>query len=113
MEAGLTRAAISFSKGCYIGQEIVVRATARGQLQRGLVQLALPPGAGPGTKLVAGGAEVGVVTSAVETPEGRVGLGYLRRAHWAVGTRVAAGEGEAVVRKALAAEPESCAPPSR
>jgi tRNA-modifying protein YgfZ len=113
MEAGLTGAAISFSKGCYIGQEIVVRATARGQLQRGLVQLALPPGAGPGTKLVAGGAEVGVVTSAVETPEGRVGLGYLRRAHWAVGTRVTAGEGEAVVRKALAVDPGECAPASR
>jgi tRNA-modifying protein YgfZ len=112
MEAGLTGAAISFSKGCYIGQEIVVRATARGQLQRGLVQLALPPGAEPGTKLVAGGAEVGVVTSAAETPEGRVGLGYLRRAHWAVGTRVTAGEGDAVVRKALAENAETCAPPS-
>jgi tRNA-modifying protein YgfZ len=112
MEAGLTAAAISFSKGCYIGQEIVVRATARGQLQRGLVQLALPPGAEPGTKLVAAGAEVGVVTSAVETPEGRVGLGYLRRAHWPAGSRVTVGEGEAVVRKALAADADSCAPPS-
>jgi folate-binding protein YgfZ len=91
MEAGLTRAAISFSKGCYIGQEVVLRATARGHLQRGLVQLALPPGAGPGTPLAAGGQEVGVVTSAVDTPEGRVGLGYLRRAHWKQGERLAAG----------------------
>jgi tRNA-modifying protein YgfZ len=112
MEAGLTRAAISFSKGCYIGQEIVVRATARGQLQRGLVALTLPPGAGPGTKLVANGAEVGVVTSAVETPEGRVGLGYLRRAHWAPGSRITAGEGEATVRAALAEGPAECGAPS-
>lgn len=111
MEAGLTGAAISFSKGCYIGQEIVVRATARGQLQRGLVQLALPPGAGPGTRLVSGGAEVGVVTSAVETPEGRVGLGYLRRAHWAPGSRVTAGEGEATVRWAVAESSATCGPP--
>lgn len=97
MEAGLTREAISFTKGCYIGQEVVLRATARGHLQRGLVQLALPPGAGSGTPLVAGGAEVGVVTSAAETPEGRLGLGYLRRAHWREGERLRAGDGEAVV----------------
>ncbi|ABC82618.1 YgfZ/GcvT domain-containing protein [Anaeromyxobacter dehalogenans] len=101
MEAGLTRAAISFTKGCYIGQEVVLRATARGHLQRGLVQLELPPGAGPGTPLVAGGQEVGAVTSAAETPEGRLGLGYLRRAHWKPGERVRAGEGEAVVRAVI------------
>jgi len=101
MEAGLTRAAISFTKGCYLGQEIVVRATVRGQLQRGLVQLALPPDAGPGTPLLAAGAEVGRVTSAAETPEGRIGLGYLRRAHWREGERLAAAGGEAVVRRVL------------
>lgn len=101
MEAGLTRAAISFTKGCYLGQEIVVRATVRGQLQRGLVQLELPPGAGPGTPIVAGGAEVGTVTSAAETPEGRIGLGYLRRAHWRAGERLEAGGGTAVVRRVI------------
>jgi folate-binding protein YgfZ len=101
MEAGLTRSAISFCKGCYIGQEVVLRATARGHLQRGLVQLELPAGAVPGTPLVAGDREVGVVTSAAETPEGRVGLGYLRRAHWQAGARVKAGTGEAVVRRVI------------
>ncbi len=101
MEAGLTRAAISFTKGCYLGQEIVVRATVRGQLQRGLVQLTLPPGAGPGTPLLADGAEVGTVTSAAETPEGRIGLGSLRRAHWRAGERLSAAGGEAVVRRVL------------
>jgi folate-binding protein YgfZ len=101
MEAGLTRSAIHFGKGCYVGQEVVLRATARGHLQRGLVQLALPEGAGPGTPLVAGGQEVGVVTSAADTPEGRVGLGYLRRAHWTEGARVGAGAGEAVVRRVV------------
>jgi len=101
MEAGLTRSAIHFGKGCYIGQEVVLRATARGHLQKGLVQLALPAGAGPGTKLSAGGQEVGLVTSAADTPEGRVGLGYLRRAHWSVGARLAAGDGEATVRRVI------------
>jgi folate-binding protein YgfZ len=104
MEAGLTRPAISFGKGCYTGQEVVLRATARGHLQRGLVQLALPPGAGPGTPLAAGGQEVGVVTSAADTPEGRIGLGYLRRAHWKEGERVATPAGDAVVRKVLVEE---------
>ena len=101
MEAGLTRAAISFTKGCYTGQEVVLRATARGHLQRGLVQLELPAGAGPGTSLSAGAQEVGVVTSVADTPEGRIGLGYLRRAHWRAGERVQAGGAEAVVRRVI------------
>ncbi len=102
MEAGLTRLAISFTKGCYTGQEVVLRATARGHLQRGLVQLALPAGAVPGTVLSSGGQDVGVVTSAAETPEGRIGLGYVRRAQWKEGERVATAAGEAVVRKVIA-----------
>ena len=104
MEAGLNRAAISFTKGCYVGQEVVVRATARGHLQRGLVLLSLPPEARPGTPLLAGGAEVGAVTSAAETPEGKVGLAYLRRAHWREGERLAAAGGEAVVRRVVVQE---------
>ncbi len=104
MEAGLTRSAIHFGKGCYIGQEIVLRATVRGHLQKGLVQLELPPAAGPGARLRAGGQEVGVVTSAAETTRGRLGLGYVRRAHWREGERLAADGGEAVVRRVLVQE---------
>jgi len=105
MEAGLTREAISFTKGCYVGQEIVMRATARGQLQRGLVQLSLPPSAGRGAKLSAGGESVGAVTSAVDGPAGRVGLGYVRRAWWPEGTRLATEGGEAVVVRQVVWEP--------
>lgn len=104
MEAGLTADAISFTKGCYLGQEVVVRATSRGQIQRGLVLLALPPAAGPGSRLSVAGAEVGAVTSAAETPDGRRGLGYLRRAHWPAGTRLGTDGGEAEVVRALAGE---------
>jgi len=106
IELGITAAAIHFDKGCYIGQEVVLRGTFRGQVQRGLVQLSLPPGAGPGTPLLAAGQEVGTVTSAADAPGGRVGLGLLRRAHWPEGTRLAAGGGEAVVRRALVEERE-------
>lgn len=101
MEAGLTRLAISFTKGCYTGQEVVLRATARGHLQRGLVQLALPAGAGAGARLAADGQDVGEVTSAADTPDGRIGLGYVRRAHWNVGERLVTPGGEAVIRMVL------------
>lgn len=108
MEAGLTRAAIDFRKGCYTGQEVVLRATVRGHLQRGLVQLSLPAGAGAGTTLSAGGKEVGSVTSAAETPEGRVGLGYVRRAHWKEGERLSCGGAEAVVRRVIVEDGVAC-----
>jgi folate-binding protein YgfZ len=106
MEAALTASAIAFDKGCYTGQEVVLRATQRGQIQRGLVQLALPAGVPPGARLLAAGVEVGLVTSAADLPEGRLGLGYLRRAHWVVGARLAlaGAEGEAVVRRVLVEE---------
>jgi tRNA-modifying protein YgfZ len=48
------------------------------------------------------GVEVGSVTSAAATPEGRLGLGYLRRAFWAAGTRLATDGGDAEVLRALA-----------
>jgi hypothetical protein len=55
---------------------------------------------------MAGGAEVGVVTSAADLPQGRVGLGYLRRAHWTPGARLGLSgiEGEAEVLRVLAEE---------
>jgi tRNA-modifying protein YgfZ len=73
----------------------------------------LPAGAGAGTPLSAGGQEVGVVTSVAETPEGRIGLGYLRRAYWKVGERVAAGAaGEATVLRVVVEDgvPAAAAP---
>jgi folate-binding protein YgfZ len=106
MEAGLVTDAISFTKGCYLGQEVVVRATVRGQVHRGLVLLRLPAGAGPGSRLAAAGAEVGAITSAAETPQGRLGLGYLKRAFWVTGTRLATDGGEAEVLRAIAGEQE-------
>lgn len=106
MEAGLTRAAISFTKGCYVGQEIVMRATARGHLQKGLVLLSLPQGAASGTKLSSSGNDVGLVTSVADVPEGRVGLGYVRRAYWQVGESLSTSAGEAAVRRVLVEEPE-------
>ncbi len=82
-EAGdeLLARSVSFTKGCYTGQELVARIDARGsnvaRLLRGVVS------AGPlcaGTGLSAGGGAVGTVTSAAESPRGGfVGLAMVRR----------------------------------
>jgi folate-binding protein YgfZ len=107
MEAALTASAIAFDKGCYTGQEVVLRATQRGQIQKGLVQLLLPAGTPAGARLTSGGAEVGTITSAADLPEGRLGLAILRRAQWVVGARLGlAGQpGEAEVSRVLVEEP--------
>jgi folate-binding protein YgfZ len=90
--------AISYSKGCYLGQEPVVMARDRGVVQRKLVGLELgdTPVTGP---LTHEGVEVGRVSSAVFSPRlGRaIGLGYAKRAHQALGTRLRQGDREVTV----------------
>lgn len=89
LEAGL-RDAISFTKGCYIGQEIIARMESRGQLSKKLARLqftsmsAMP--AQPGDRLLMDGAEAGVITSV--SPAGDVALGYVRSAHAQPGARL-------------------------
>jgi folate-binding protein YgfZ len=76
--------ALNFTKGCYIGQEIVERIRSRGAVHRKLtgflVEGPLPPA---GTKILAEGKELGELTSAASLPldtgELAVALGYLRR----------------------------------
>jgi len=90
-EAALEARAISYNKGCYVGQEIIERIRSRGHVNRRLTGLLLA-GALPaaGAKLLRDGKEVGVITTAVESPTlGRaLALGYLRREHWQPGTRL-------------------------
>jgi len=84
-EAALENTHISYTKGCYTGQEIVERVRSRGHVNRRRVGFlfagAEPPA--PGAKLTAAGAEAGHVTSAAYSPlAGRpIGMGYLRREH--------------------------------
>ena len=72
-EAGLDETHISFTKGCYPGQEPVARLRHRGHANRGLRVLALA-GAEPGAELFLDGKPVGRVTSAVPG----VALAYVR-----------------------------------
>ena len=89
-EARLERA-ISVSKGCYVGQEIVARLRARGQVNHLLVGLrieseTLPPA---DALLMAEGRRTGEITSSVRSPaHGPIALGFVRREHSEVETRV-------------------------
>jgi folate-binding protein YgfZ len=83
VEVGRT-GAISYTKGCYLGQEPIVMARDRaGHVNRAFRGLRLSAPAIAGSKLFAAdGKEVGVVTSAVVSPRlGPIGLGYVRRGY--------------------------------
>lgn len=82
-ETGLEERAISYTKGCYTGQEVVARIHYRGHVNRHLRGLRFPADGGPpapGAKLYDGEKEVGAVTSSALSPRlGPIALGYVRR----------------------------------
>jgi tRNA-modifying protein YgfZ len=82
LEAGL-RDAVSFTKGCYVGQEVVARLNTYDKVSRELVRLDLAPGApapARGAAVRSEGREVGVITSSVLLPGGdaAVALAYVK-----------------------------------
>ena len=92
--------AISYTKGCYAGQEVVARASARGHANKRLVGLRLG-----GTGAVAAGTpvaaaarpEAGIVTSSVVSPLfGPIALAYLHKSVWEPGTVVKVADREAI-----------------
>lgn len=91
---------VSFSKGCYIGQEIIARMESRGKLARRLMGLRLAGPVAEGAEVCgADGAVVGVVTSAGDVPDlGPLALAYVKAGIAAAGVRVRVGgvEGEVV-----------------
>jgi len=96
-EAGLEHRSISFTKGCYPGQEPVARLHFRGHPNRGLRVVVLDAGELPpyDAELVHDGKAVGRITSAARDPErGMVALAYVRR-EIPVGSRLELGDGRA------------------
>ena len=95
LEAGIEDRAISFTKGCYVGQEVIVRVMHRGggRVARRLMALRFeeePPTSG--ARLFGGDREAGWVTSAVLSPRtGAIGLGYVQRDSAVAGTRLTVG----------------------
>jgi folate-binding protein YgfZ len=88
-EAGRTAQAICYTKGCYLGQEPIVMARDRGQINRTLLRLTLPQGpVPPGSLLYRDGKDVGRVTSSAAVPGAgyAVGLAYVRRGNQEPGT---------------------------
>jgi folate-binding protein YgfZ len=96
LEAGMDDA-VSMTKGCYLGQEVVARATARGHINRKLVGLRVE-GDGPvgaGARLSGPGRDdAGLVTSSVVSPRfGAIALGYVHRTLWDPGTELVVHDG--------------------
>jgi folate-binding protein YgfZ len=84
-EAGIEARAVSYSKGCYVGQEVIARIRTYGQVMRKLCGLRLPDGLASlparGDKLFKDGKEAGFITTAIASPALRanVALGCVRR----------------------------------
>jgi folate-binding protein YgfZ len=98
-EAGIVDRAIDQTKGCYTGQEVIVRIRDRGHVNRHLRRLDLGdlPSPAPGTELFTDeGKAVGSITSAVESPRagGVLAFAYVRRGVRSV--RVASPDGPGV-----------------
>lgn len=111
-EAGLRAAAVSFTKGCYLGQEVVCMLENRGQLRRHLVALegaAVPP---PGSPLSRDGSEVGTVRSGVLDPEAGVARlhAYVKRSSAVPEMVLASSAGPVTVREIVGGGPTSSAP---
>ena len=110
-EAGIETTHISYTKGCYTGQEIVERVRSRGRLNRWLSLLEFSGGLVPGlgTKLLADGKDWGHVTSAAFSPDRKatIGFGYLRKEHNAVGDVLQCAGGTATVLESPANPPKN------
>ena len=91
LETGLTHA-VSFNKGCYLGQEVVERIRSRGHVNKNLTGLIIhdkkPPPAG--SKILSAEKEIGTITSSVYSPalESPIALGYVHRDHCSRGTQL-------------------------
>jgi folate-binding protein YgfZ len=95
MEVGYAPRAVSYSKGCFLGQEPIVMARDRaGHVNRAFLGLKVLEGGPlpPGTKLFRDGQEVGLVTSSCDSPRlgAPVALAYLKWKHQDPGTRMEA-----------------------
>jgi folate-binding protein YgfZ len=100
---------VSYTKGCYLGQEVVVRIRDRGRVNRTLLGLALEGDAVPekGARIAADGADAGHVTSAtwswaLKQP---IALGFVRRQYAEPGTRVTVAVGGTTASAIVSALP--------
>ena len=93
LEVGLWHT-VSFSKGCYIGQETIARLNTYKGVKQYLWGIRLSAAAEPETVITIGEEKVGKLTSYTTTPDGHFGLGYIRSKAGGVGLKVQVGETE-------------------
>jgi folate-binding protein YgfZ len=102
LEAGLDYA-ISGTKGCYTGQEVIARQITYDKVTRHLVGLRLQELVFTGASVMAGGRSMGVVTSSVDSPRfGPIALAYVKRPYHEPAVEVAVGEPAGVVGRVAA-----------
>jgi folate-binding protein YgfZ len=103
LEAGIEARAISMTKGCYVGQEVIIRVLHRGhgRVARRLVGLTLEGTAAPssGSQVQVDGKDIGSITSSAVSPAlGKpIALAYVHRDHVAPGTAVSVDATQAVI----------------
>lgn len=101
IEAGIETRAISYTKGCYIGQEVIARIRSGGHVNRHLVGLKLDASRIPerGEKIFHEGREAGVVTSACLSPKlgAPLALGFVRREMARAGQKLTLGAANAEI----------------
>ena len=103
LEAGIENRAISFTKGCYVGQEVIIRVMHRGhgRVARRLVRLVVPPGTSlkSSDPIFDGERQIGEITSRAYSPRaGQVlAFGYVQRDYAEPGTRLGVAGSDALV----------------
>jgi glycine cleavage system T protein len=113
LETGLTHA-VSFNKGCYLGQEVVERIRSRGHVNKNLIGLVIdgkkPPSAG--SKILSAEKEIGTITSSVYSPalESPIALGYVHRDHRSPGTQLLVRHDNEVLSATVAELPFTATP---
>ncbi len=106
LEAGIEDRAISFTKGCYVGQEVIIRVMHRGhgRVARRLVSIVISGAVpGRGSTIQIGDRVVGEITSATASPKlGAVlALGYVHRDHAEPGTELSVGGSQARIYQSV------------
>ena len=109
LEAGIEDRAISLTKGCYVGQEVIIRVMHRGHGRVAKKLVAFRTSGeplGPGGRVIGGGKDIGFITSAAISPaSGPVALGYVHRDFIEPGTVVTVSVDDRTVEATVAARP--------
>ena len=105
----LTRDHVSFTKGCYIGQEVVIRVEHQGHVNRKLCGLLVSGEVVPtrGATILSGDRKVGTVSSAVRSPALNrvIALGTVRREVWDPATKLRIASGDQLLEAEVAPLP--------